>query len=335
MAQDLWNELNYKSAEIILYYNAYKFTSEEQASFFYAFFCYETGQYDRATELLNASIKISPVSNPKKYFILANILKGQEGLNHYMTGIKIAESIMEELGSGEIVTEKVPKKKFKHAKKLNLSRNLAQAYCAVAEFLINGANLDQNMTDPQQALKKAIAIDADYLEPYYQYAFFYFNLGLEKECRETLTVLVSRLKDLETKEDPELQEYNTDFLLPLVRMMVEGAIWDDGVFLCDIALQSNKDIPETWYLYAFCSVYSQKYEQAWEAIENLEKLNFRDDKELQQATMELKVELKGLCPQPVPENANGKGVKKGSAMDEDEEMGSEDSSEWMDEEEDD
>jgi len=68
---------------MILYYNASKFNDQEQSNFFYGYFCFETDQYEKAIELLNKAIKINPVSNPKKYFTLANILKGQEGLNHY------------------------------------------------------------------------------------------------------------------------------------------------------------------------------------------------------------------------------------------------------------
>jgi len=118
-------------------------------------------------------------------------------------------------------------------KKFNIQRNLAQAYCSVAEHFIHGSQLDSNVNDIQEALKKAINTDAKYLEPYYQYAFFYFNLALEKECRDTIQVLVNKLKAYESEEDQELHEYNEEFLLPIVRMMVEGAIWEDAIYLCD------------------------------------------------------------------------------------------------------
>jgi len=75
--------------------------------------------------------------------------------------------------------------------------------------------------------------DKKYLEPYYQYSFFYFNLTLEKECRETLKVMVKKLKEYDDNSDDELHEYNEEFLLPVVRMMVEGCIWEDALYLCD------------------------------------------------------------------------------------------------------
>jgi len=108
--------------------------------------------------------------------------------------------------------------------------------------------------------------DPKYLEPYYQYSFFYFNLALEKECRETLAILVKKLKEYEGKNDKELSEYNEEFLLPIVRMMVEGCMWEEALYLCDLAINCNKETPEGWYLYAFCSFESKLYQQAWDGI---------------------------------------------------------------------
>lgn len=41
-------------------------------------------------------------------------------------------------------------------KKFNLQRNLAQAYCSVAEYFIHSSQLDSNIEDVQAALKKAM-----------------------------------------------------------------------------------------------------------------------------------------------------------------------------------
>merc|ERR1719275_589816 len=69
-------------------------------------------------------------------------------------------------------------------KKFNIQRNLAQAYCSVAEYFIHGSQLDSNINDIQEAL--------------------------EKESRDTIEILVNKLKAYESEEDEELHEYNEE-----------------------------------------------------------------------------------------------------------------------------
>jgi len=72
-------------------------------------------------------------------------------------------------------------------------------------------------------------------------------LALEKECRETLTIIVKKIREYDEKNDSELLEYNEEFLLPLVRMMVEGGIWEDAIYLSEFAINCNKLSIESWY----------------------------------------------------------------------------------------
>lgn len=107
--------------------------------------------------------------------------------------------------------------------------------------------------------------------------------------------------------------------------MVEGAIWDHGIYFCDLALQSNKDCPESWYLMAFCSFYSEKYEQCSEAIETLKKQDIIGDKELVLAGEELKIELdKVYTPNKNPQNARQNSC----------DIEADESEDWLDEDED-
>lgn len=216
LGEEYWNNLNLRSAELVMYYNAYKHKDDEQSNFFYGYFCFETGQFSKAEELLKKAVEISPLTNPKKYFTLAEIVGGNDSLNHYLTGIKIAELKLKDIENDSGNTPKSPRRSRKSSKnmdiesdnkdtektsslqkKFNLKRNLSQAYCAVAEILMQVEKLNNNVNDIQEAQKKAIEIDPKYLEPYYQYTFFYFNLGLETECRQTLDLLTKKLKGYE------------------------------------------------------------------------------------------------------------------------------------------
>lgn len=69
-------------------------------------------------------------------------------------------------------------------------------------------------------------------------------------------------------------------------MMVEGCMWEEALYLCDLAINCNKETPEGWYLYAFCSFESQLYQQAWDGIRKLEKMDLEADKELKTAAIE-------------------------------------------------
>lgn len=153
-------------------------------------------------------------------------------------------------------------------------------------------------------IKIALQVDPYYLEAHKQLILFYFNTQNEIDCRKAITELVAKVKEMEETNNEDLAETDIGLFKTIVRTMIEGEIWEDGAYLMEVALGSNKLDLEAGYLHAFCLFNAQKDDEAIEICEDLRDRGILEtgDDELIQGFKELYKTLEEAMEKKEPED---------------------------------
>ena len=107
----------------------------------------EAGEIEKAKQCLGRAITVQPNQGHNKYFSLAQLFNGDESLQIYRQGIRVAEEILSQLEADEA----------KEAKK-----ECASAYCAVAElYMTDLCDEPSAETECTNSVQKAVEIDPD------------------------------------------------------------------------------------------------------------------------------------------------------------------------------
>jgi tetratricopeptide (TPR) repeat protein len=255
-----------------------KYPLEESIFFEFGFYLYEEKKFDDARVYLIKAVELSPNTNPEKYFTLAEISVPEEAKIYYEHGIGIC------------CLEMQKEQKDEEIKKLK--RMISQAYCSLAKLEEVKLNID-NMV---MFLNKAMEADDLFLEPYQIFLTIYYNTFNEEECRNLVKKFVEKLEYIEENCDEELANYEIDFFIFFVRLMIEGALWEDSIYILEIALGNNIKHLEANYLLAFCNFQIKNYEESKKIVKNLIKFGIKksEDEELILGFNELVEELKSL-----------------------------------------
>lgn len=322
-------ELNLASAAKLYIHFFDKFKEDANYLYFFGYFTYECGFLPLAEQLLQRSVKLAPESEFRKYFILGDMYKIHEpksALQLFEKGILLAEKEKANM-SQEYSTEAAETEKSrKILNKLSDSgRTISQAYCSVAEIMMNMPQFPKNRKNIEAALNKAEEEDPDYLEPCYQRCFLYFNIADEKSCRKEIAKFVEGVRAIEKANDEDLLDYPAVMLVAIVRMMIEGAIWEDGVYLAEIASSNDHQNYEALYMLAFCALNMNDLDTCKETLSKLATFNLDSDPEIKEAAVELHEEYL-LKLKELPAEETQKGQKGEMDMENDSDDGGDD---WM------
>jgi tetratricopeptide (TPR) repeat protein len=294
-------ELNFLSAAAIFERGFDRFKDNSEFLWTFGYFLYECQFLELSKQMLETAIGIDPELDPRAYFTIGAINVNNPGiaLKPYLKGLDIAEKMGEALQNeiesfvgADLSRENQVRQSKIQSKLRNMKREVAQAYCAVAELLMNVNEFPKNSKDIEHALSRAEHFDSDYFEYVYQKAMFFFNIQDEQNCRAQIAVFVQKMRELEAKEDnEEVMDYSSTMLVSLVRMMIEGAIYEDGAFLADIACSNDPLNIEAWYMSAFCYMCLEDKESCKESLMKLKTLDFSQDQELKGGFEELCAEF--------------------------------------------
>jgi tetratricopeptide (TPR) repeat protein len=290
-AHDALERFDSEAAGIFLSEAAENFPDNEKALFEYGYFLYEKGELKEAEVLLKKAVQVSPDKNAKKYFALAQLTSDiSKSHSSYIKGLQIVIAKLELFANNQQVNNEAEEKIG------NLKRLAAQGFCGMAQLEIRKAEACFESFNGNQFLsyiQQSIQIDPYYLEAYSQLSVYYFNMENETSCRKTIAELVACVRELESQNDEDLGEYDPEFFVPIVRMMIEGCIFEDGAYLMEIGLQNNSKDLEANYMYAFCLFKIDELEQADDICQEMEKLLIlkSGDDELIQGFLELREEI--------------------------------------------
>lgn len=289
-------ELNFASCTLIFKHYFPKFKEDAHFLYCFGYFTCEAGILSLAEQLLKRSVELSPETDFRKYLILADMYKSYQpeiSLKLYEKGITLAikdgEDLNKELSSNSIDNERGRKIN----NKLNdYKRTLSLAYCAVAELMMNSPEFPKNRQNIEEALRLSEESDGQYIEHIYQRCYLYFNLEDENSCRKEISRFVEGIKKIEENNDEDLLDYPAEMLVGIVRMMIEGAIWEDGAYLAEIACQNDGKSYEAVYMLAFCGLNMGDTDLCREYLEKMQSFDLTSDQEMAEAVEELREELK-------------------------------------------
>jgi tetratricopeptide (TPR) repeat protein len=335
-ANEYFVELNFASASRIFRHFFQKFADDAEFLYSFGYLTYECGFMALAEQMLQRSITLAPDAQFRKYFILGDMYKVPQpkiALQLFEKGILLAEKEEAEM-SKDLTTEGVETERGRkiYNKLTDNDRTISQAYCAVAEILMNQPQFPKNRKNIEAALKKAQEQDPEYLEPCYQRCFLYFNLSDEQSCRKEITKFVAGVKEIEKVNDEDLLDYPAEMLVAIVRMMIEGEIWEDGAYLAEIAATNDHQNYEACYMLAFCALNMDDFDTCKENLARLVTFDLEADQEIKEAIAELREEykerLKNAPPEMIEEGVSKqKGEKRISDMEN--EVGMEED-DWLD-----
>ena len=289
-ANKCFMELNFLSAAAIFERGFSKFQEDAKFLFSFGYFLYECQFLKLSEQLLRKSIELNPELDPRVYFCLAEMYVNQESLEMYMKGLKLSEaqgtnlegqinqtSVQENTPQGQENSQKIQKIQTKLQ---NTKRTVAQAYCAVAELLMKHPDFPNNTNDIDQAIQKAEEHDPTYYEFLCQKAIYFFNIVDEAKCREVISLFVSKIKQLDLENDTSILDYPSNLLVTMVRMMIEGGIYEDGVYLCKIACNNDATNGEAFYMHAFCCLCLKDFKACRDSLQKLSTIDLSSDEEL-------------------------------------------------------
>lgn len=278
-----------------------KFKDDPHFLYSFGYFACETGFLAVAEQLLKRSVELSPETDFRKYLILADMYKAHEplvSLQLYEKGINLALHEGEQLGQ-ELRTAAADNEQGRKIqnKLQDANRTVSQAFCAVAELLMNSPDFPKNKAKIAEMIARGEQADPSYLEPVYQKCFLHFNLEEEAACRAEIAKFVAGVRQVEEANDEDLLDYPAEMLVAIVRMMIEGAIWEDGAYLAEIACQNDRKNYEAVYMLAFCALNAEDLDTCRESLEKLQEFDLSGDAELAEAFEELKEEYRLKDPQ--------------------------------------
>lgn len=163
---------------------------------------------------------------------------------------------------------------------------------------------DQNQVKILENIQLALQHNQYYLEAYKQLILFYFNTQNEMECRKAISVFAEKVKEMENNHPEDLAETDVTLFKAIVRIMIEGEIWEEGAYLMEIATGFNKLDLEAGYLHAFCLFNATKDDEAYEICEDLQERGILNcgDKELLMGYKELMGALEEALANKEPED---------------------------------
>lgn len=144
-----------------------------------------------------------------------------------------------------------------------------------------------NTKDIDHAIKKAEEFDPEYYEYLCQKAMYFFNIVDEKSCRETISAFVSKIKILDHENNPSILDYPSNLLVTMVRMMIEGGIYEDGAFLSRVACSNDPTNGEAFYMHAFCCLCLKDNQACKDSLQKLSSIDLSADEELSFGLSEL------------------------------------------------
>lgn len=328
-ANQYFVELNLASAAKMYTHFFDRYKDDPHYLYSFGYFTYECGFLPLAEQILQRSVKLAPENEFRKYFLLGDMYKIHEpktALQLFEKGIILGEKESVQI-SQEYTTENAETEKSrKIMNKLSDSgRTISQAYCTVAEIMMNMPQFPKNRKNIESALKKAEEEDPGYLEPCYQRCFLYFNVADEQSCRSEIARFVEGIKAVEKENDEDLLDYPAVMLVSIVRMMIEGAIWEDGVYLAEIATSNDHQNYEAVYMLAFCALNMGDLDTCKEGLNKLASFKLDDDPEIKEAAKELVEEYKAKLKEAPADD--GKAQNNGEMdMENDDEW---DQDDWM------
>lgn len=274
-------ELEFDKAKVIFEHALKRFGETEDVLIGYGYFAFNIKDVERAKNLLLKSVAQNPSSNPKKYFHLGQLHSGQEALYYYTKGIEIIHEAI----------NNTPHESIDQETKKDIETDMSQAYSAIAELYQTDLSMEPNAEENcKNALEKALAIDPNCMDAFFQLAQYHLNKDDIESARARLKKIVDYYRDQEKKGD-EQEDYTEEFMLDVTRTLIEIEEFEDSAYMASLLLSDDEKNNEVLYLMIFSLWKTQRYDQIQQYLNLIQRDELKEDPELAEGLKELEAEL--------------------------------------------
>eukprot|EP00094_Tigriopus_californicus_P006854 TCALIF_06603-PA protein Name:"Similar to SPBC16D10.01c UPF0661 TPR repeat-containing protein C16D10.01c (Schizosaccharomyces pombe (strain 972 / ATCC 24843))" AED:0.07 eAED:0.07 QI:55/0.8/0.83/1/0.4/0.66/6/41/345 len=180
----------------------------------------EAGEVEDAKHCLGRAITVQPDEGFSKYFSMAQLLGGQEALELYRKGIEVLTQARD--------------KATEEAEAKDLTRDLSNAYCSMAElFMTDLCDETEAEEDTLRCIRSALDVDKRNPEAFQTKARYLL-------VREKFEVV-----DFDPVEVCSLL-YTTR--IGTSKMLIEMEMWEEAIQVLEGLLEEDDSCVETWYL---------------------------------------------------------------------------------------
>lgn len=198
----------------------------------------EEGDHPRAVELLERSIRLQPDSGYDKYFHLAQITAGAEGLGHYQRGVEVLRKRIEAVKSDKLTLE--------HTK-------LASVQASIAEIYMTELCDESDAEDKcEAALKSGFDADPTCLELLVAKMALRKVQGHIDESKELGRACLKHIQEATASADPDAALPSDEVCIALCRALIDLSLMEEARGLLIQLLEQDEEDVQVWYLLA-CS----------------------------------------------------------------------------------
>jgi len=193
----------------------------------------QKGDIPQARQALSSSIQLAPTVGASKYMNMAQILEGQESLNHYQKGIQLLKKEKDSTQSEE--------------EKESIVERIANGLVAMAEiYMTDECYADNAESECDRLLTEALSINGSNPEVLQQLANFKMN---QQNPADALKYLQQSKLLWSEKEPDEWPPY--EFRTQTAKFFVELNEWETAAEILDQLIEEMDQNSEIWYLAGF------------------------------------------------------------------------------------
>ena len=215
----------------------------------------EQGQIERAYELLQKSIKISPTNSYIKWFTLAELSKGQESITYYLKGIDLLKK-----------EESTDDNRWQ----------LSSAYCAILDVFHNELDDYDGFIEAYESyVNEGLKICNENPEIWYHGADIKLAINDIDNGLYYLKCCMKAISNLDENNVPSIEIYDK-----ISKLCIEYKQYNLAIDLLNQMIHLDDSIFETWYLLGLCYMKNNQFNEAkisWlrtkEIINSLKQLN--------------------------------------------------------------
>lgn len=247
----------------------------------------ELGNTQKAKEIFQQAVRLSPDVGHRKYMSLGQIHTGLEAVDYYMKGIEVLLSTLEKQAptTGPLGASAFPDED----PDLPSAKDASVAYCSMAEIYLTDLCMEEGAADKcKEFIERALQYHHDNPEALQLMASYLFSTERNQEGKEYLLKSVagwlpSQKAASASEEDLqnfEIPPYETR--ITTAKLLIEAEEFETAVDVLEGLLEEDDEVVQVWYL------------SGWVCYLQLQRAKELQQREVREASEEERDEAKAL-----------------------------------------
>lgn len=213
----------------------------------------EVGDTQKAKEIFQRAVELSPDMGHRKYMSLGQIHTGQESVDYYLKGIQVLLSALEKQTetTGPLGASAFPEDN----PDLPSEKDVSVAYCSVAEIYLTDLCMENGAADKcKEFLERALHYHHDNPEALQLMASYLFSAERNQEGKEYLLKSIAGwLPSHKAASASEEELQNIDIppyetRITTAKLLIEAEEYETAVDVLEGLLEEDDEVVQVWYL---------------------------------------------------------------------------------------